>query len=627
MPIVMRRILTTTCWIIICLLAVFSCNPDVKIPPEEEDSGLQEGAVVWLDLTRWDNVNAKDAALMERMWDVLHVSATLQGIVNREAPVLYLDYVKADGFKTDEYWWTKYSAPGEWLAGREQVKTTDPVKACELLRDRFGGLVVYDPKVPATSCIASMIAGVEDLVAVRYDTSSGSCYSRLVEMGIPVKVWLVEQDGTSKFKSKTEAYRWAIDQYLKTRRCNTAYAGYYIDQYWLKNPGAAAINHHLLSNHDFFVSKRAFFFDLSPWPDEVATDDPAGAVGGDYETLKEILLECYRQNNNGESFCHIGGFPAWAWKYTNYGGVGGKHTPVETEWKFAEIIGEYNAFKDADAINYGALANASFWQHFPLRASYPQAWTTRKSLQDKGYLDASGRVDRSKRYILMYVGDYDAASWIYQTTPSLWDSPQRGKVPMMWSVSPILARRAPQVMHYLWTTATENDYFAAADNGAGYLNPGSLEEPRAISGLPDGMAQWARHCKPWYEQWGITVTGFIIDGNAKGMSQKGFKAYAGFSPNGIVPQKVADYISSVDGMPILRAGGSPNRERPEEEADVIRNTCKEHPDRPFYWFRSILKSPAWYVSVKALLDQSNPEIVWMSGPEYFELMKCYLEEQ
>ena len=627
MPIVMRRILTTTCWIIICLLAVFSCNPDVKIPPKEEDSGLQEGAVVWLDLTRWDNVNAKDAALMERMWDVLHVSATLQGIVNREAPVLYLDYVKADGFKTDEYWWTKYSAPGEWLAGREQVKTTDPVKACELLRDRFGGLVVYDPKVPATSCIASMIAGVEDLVAVRYDTSSGSCYSRLVEMGIPVKVWLVEQDGTSKFKSKTEAYRWAIDQYLKTRRCNTAYAGYYIDQYWLKNPGAAAINHHLLSNHDFFVSKRAFFFDLSPWPDEVATDDPAGAVGGDYETLKEILLECYRQNNNGESFCHIGGFPAWAWKYTNYGGVGGKHTPVETEWKFAEIIGEYNAFKDADAINYGALANASFWQHFPLRASYPQAWTTRKSLQDKGYLDASGRVDRSKRYILMYVGDYDAASWIYQTTPSLWDSPQRGKVPMMWSVSPILARRAPQVMHYLWTTATENDYFAAADNGAGYLNPGSLEEPRAISGLPDGMAQWARHCKPWYEQWGITVTGFIIDGNAKGMSQKGFKVYAGFSPNGIVPQKVADYISSVDGMPILRAGGSPNRERPEEEADVIRNTCKEHPDRPFYWFRSILKSPAWYVSVKALLDQSNPEIVWMSGPEYFELMKCYLEEQ
>ena len=182
-------------------------------------------------------------------------------------------------------------------------------------------------------------------------------------------------------------------------------------------------------------------------------------------------------------------------------------------------------------------------------------------------------------------------------------------------------------MHYLWTTATENDYFAAADNGAGYLNPGSLEMPRAISNLPDGMAQWARHCKPWYEQWGISVTGFIINGNAKGMSQEGFKAYAGFSPNGIVPQKTPTYISSVDGMPILRAGGSANHERPEDAAEVIRNTVKQHTECPFYWFRAILKSPAWYVSVKTLLEQSNPEIVWMTAPDYFELMRCYLEEQ
>ena len=191
-------------WILLCLLAVFSCKPDPVVPEEEDKPALPEGAVVWLDLTRWNNVSAQDKALMERMWDALQASATLQGIVNRESPVLYLDFVKADGVKTDEYWWNKYSAPGEWLAGREQVKTTDPVRACELLKDRFEGLVVYDPKVPATSCLASTVAGVENLVAVRYDSSSGSCYTRLTEMGVPVKVWLVEKDGTSKFKSKTE---------------------------------------------------------------------------------------------------------------------------------------------------------------------------------------------------------------------------------------------------------------------------------------------------------------------------------------------------------------------------------------------------------------------------------------
>ena len=612
--------------VLLCLGVLISCRPEYTVPSGELPD-LPEGAVLWLDLMRWNDASTKDTTEMKRMWDAVHLAATLQGIVNRDAPILYLDYVKADGYNTDEYWWDKYSAPGEWLAGKERVRIYDPVKACDILRDRFQGLVVYDPKIPATSCIASMVAGVEDLVAVRYDPSPGSIYNRMRERGYPVKVWLVGEDGSSRFASKTAAYRWAIDEYLAKGRCNTAYAAYYIDQCWLQNPGASAKNHHQLSNHDFFVGERAFFFDLSPWSDEVATDDPDGEVGADYRTLTEILLECYRHNSNGETFCHIGGFPAWAYKYTNHREVGGKHTPAETEWKFAEIIGEYNAFKDADAIAYGAIANASFWQHFPLRARYAQTWTTREQLRAKGYLDAAGRVDRSKRYVLLYVGDYDAASWIYQTTPSLWDNPDRGKVPMMWSVSPILARRAPQAMHYMWTSASEMDYFAAADNGAGYLNPGSLETPRAISGLPDGMAQWARHCKPWYEQWDITVTGFIIDGNAKGMTQEGFKAYASFSPNGIVPQKAPDYLSAVDGMPILRSGGSAGADQSAEAAAVIRNTVRSHTYCPFYWFRAVLKSPTWYVNVKTLLDKSNPEIVWMSGPEFFELMKCYLEEQ
>ena len=615
-----------TIFSILTLAVLFSCTPEYTIPAGDVPE-LPEGAVLWLDLTRLNGASTKDTTEMKRMWDALHVSATLQGVVNRDAPLLYLDYVNAEGVNTDEYWWDKYSAPGQWLDGRQRVTVYDPVKACDLFRDRIGGLVVYDPNVPATSCIASMVAGVEDLVAVRYDRTPGSCFNRFMDRGYPVKVWLVGEDGTSKFKSKTEAYRWAIDTYLKPGKCNTGYAGYYIDQCWMQNPGASTRNHHLLSNHDFFVSKRAFFFDLSPWEDEVATDDPDGEVGGDCRTLKEILLECYKQNGNGETFCHIGGFPAWAFKYSDHKDVGGHHTPVATEWRFAEIIGEYNAFKDADAIAYGAIANASFWQHFPLQDRYPQAWASRKVLQGKGYLDQNGHVDLSKRYILLYVGDYDAASWIYQTTPSLWDDPMRGQVPMMWSVSPILARRAPQVMHYMWTSATQNDYFAAADNGAGYLNPGSLEEPRQISGLPSGMEQWARHCQPWYKQWGITVTGFIIDGYAKGMTADGFSAYATFSPNGIVPQKTPSYLGSVDGMPVLRAGGSAGADDTSEAASIIRNAVKQHTDCPFYWFRAVLKSPSWYVKVKAILDKSDPDIVWMSGPEYFELMKCYLEEQ
>ncbi len=40
----------------------------------------------------------------------------------------------------------------------------------------------------------------------------------------------------------------------------------------------------------------------------------------------------------------------------------------------------------------------------------------------------------------------------------------------------------------------KNDYFAAADNGAGYIMPGMLQEPRE-SGLPSGLETWGKHCK------------------------------------------------------------------------------------------------------------------------------------
>ena len=180
--------------------------------------------------------------------------------------------------------------------------------------------------------------------------------------------------GTERYSTgslKNDPYVWFIEKYMKTGKCNTEFAAYYIDQYWKQKPFATVRNHHTLCNHDFFVSKGAFFFDLSPWGDEPATDDPTQAVGTDLNTLKEMLLLAYRQNNN-EKMCYIGGFPAWAYKYTMH--ASGSHDDVPTEWEFSRIISAYNAFKDADAIGYGALANASFWQHFPTKKQYTQNW-------------------------------------------------------------------------------------------------------------------------------------------------------------------------------------------------------------------------------------------------------------
>ncbi|MCQ2143009.1 MAG: hypothetical protein MJY56_02960 [Bacteroidales bacterium] len=612
-------------------LLVLMCSCCKHIPagpegPRKPGKGDDETVYV-LDLTSYNNRSSSNRAQMAELWDMMHAVAGLQGLVNRDAERLYVTYVKNEGKNIDEYWWDMYSKPGEWLADRGTVRTKNFFDVIEHFKDYVDGLVVWDPAVPSTSNVASTVAGADNLLPVRWDPSRTSMFTDLRDMGFEVKVWLVNEDGSSKFHDKLEPYEWALTNYLETGKCSARYAAYYIDGYWINHANRAVINHHCVTNHDFFISKKAFFFDLSPWEDEPATDNPAGETGADYRLLCRILRTIYEKNDNGRYFCHIGGFPAWAFKYTRFDGVGGKHGEVDTEWEFARIISAYNAYKDADAISYGAMANGSFWTHFPLDAQYPQEWTTAEELKKKGYLTADGKVDTSKKYFIFYVGDYDSASWLYQMMPSLWDNPARGSVPMMWAISPVLAVRSPMAMHYIRKSASANDYFVAADNGAGYLNPSMLQEPREISGLPSGLDQWAAHSKPFYEKWGLTVSGFIIDGFCPQMNGDCLKCYESFSPNGIVPQKTDALGGMYGNMPILRSGPDINQGNPLEAATNLTTYLKgSHTSFPFYWARAILKSPDWYRQVKARVEAGVSNVEWVDAPTFFELLRMYETE-
>jgi len=176
------------------------------------------------------------------------------------------------------------------------------------------------------------------------------------------------------------------------------------------------------------------------------------------------------------------------------------------------------------------------------------------------------------------------------------------------------------ILDYLRRTASPNDYFAVADNGAGYLNPGMLQEPREFSNLPSGLDAWARHCEPMYRRWDLTITGFVIDGYAPGLSKEGLDCYARFSPNGIVPQKIP--VSLLHGnMPVIRAdydvGGSP-----DQAAETILARVKLR-KLPFHWFRAILKAPDWYQEVYAKVQAVNPKIELLDAPSFFELFRQY----
>ena len=94
--------------------------------------------------------------------------------------------------------------------------------------------MVYDPEVPATSCIASTAAGCDDLLPVRFSRATNSMFALLTgKLGLPVRLWLVNPDGTPKFtgkglipdlnepssgSAKNDAYRWAIRQLHRLRQ-------------------------------------------------------------------------------------------------------------------------------------------------------------------------------------------------------------------------------------------------------------------------------------------------------------------------------------------------------------------------------------------------------------------------
>jgi hypothetical protein len=578
-------------------------------------------------------------------WDHCLVAA-LQGLVNRDVPSLYIRFVDSQrgGRNVDDYWFEQLAEPGQWLHGREKETVTDIAELVRTYRRQIRGVVVYDPAVAATSNVASMVAGADGLLPVRYDSSPESLYMRIVAGGLklPVKCRLVNPDGSSLFtgkgripgtdwvstgSAKCDAYLWAKILYMDTGKCDGSYGAYYLDQYWMRKPRNTVLNHHCLTNHDFFISKKAFFFDLHVWADEAPIDDPTQKMGTDLDTLKAMLLSAYNHGGK-ENMIHIGGFVPWAYKYTSHRGAGGSHEPVPTEWEYGKVISAYNGFMDADAIGYGAMANASFFAHFPLKSKYPQHWVTRDQLRDRGYLTSDGRINfDGRQFLIFYVGDYDCAAWVYQRTMDIWDDPARGKIPMMWCISPVLDRRAPMAMDYMRRTATKNDYFASADNGAGYCEPGMLQEPRGISNLPSGLDAWARHCKKYYDRWGLSITGFIIYGNGPPLNRAGLDCYASFSPNGIIPT-AGPANRLYKNMPIMRFDHDVNEGNPRDAAGHVLSRIAARRRQglpPFHWFRNILKTPAWYARTYDEIRNVNPKIELLDAPTFFELYRIYLE--
>jgi hypothetical protein len=74
----------------------------------------------------------------------------------------------------------------------------------------------------------------------------------------------------------------------------------------------------------------------------------------------------------------------------------------------------------------------------------------------------------NKVYLALFLSDGDNIQYCQNALLRLWENPQRGIIPINWTISPGLADLGPGLLNYFYKTATPNDFFASGPSGLGY---------------------------------------------------------------------------------------------------------------------------------------------------------------
>ena len=578
-------------------------------------------------------------------YDAAKAVGALQGIVNGNEPRLFVTYldnplarergVHPEEACLDRYWLARLREPGRWLAQHEVKETTDVWQIFERFVGETNGLVLWDESVPSTANVASTLAGAEGLIPIRgqgEDTSFlGQFRSRFPRL--PVKRDLcgmfsgkgeIPETGLpSSGSAKCDAYLWAVEKLMKTGSCGSSHLAYYVDGVpWNsiapKSSPYPDLGNAGVLNADYWISRKAFFFDLSPWEDCPATDDPSQLPGTDFRTLRSIL-QAANERNHHDNIITCGGFVPWWLKYcrSDWGGRdpdAADHDPVPTEWQFVDVLSSYNTILDADAFGLTGLANASVYRHHPLREKYERP-TSRAD---------TPVYDPNTTYVLFAMLDYDSSAWLAQSFPVIWCDPRRGEIPLWWGFNPILSQRVPMVFDAIFESVSPKDTIGA-DEGLGYINPNLLEGDRKFSNLPSGKDLYLQTAKPLFHRFSLTTTAFVITGHQGKATQSALEILAALSPDGVGFQgggRVEDGEHFGVGFKSEEEDWHPGMS-PKDVSERIEFWIRKKGGGSFLFFRCILMRPSQIVEGVEILRTRAPELAFevLDPAGFFILLK------
>ncbi|NML38930.1 hypothetical protein HHL17_17120 [Chitinophaga sp. G-6-1-13] len=88
---------------------------------------------------------------------------------------------------------------------------------------------------------------------------------------------------------------------------------------------------------------------------------------------------------------------------------------------------------------------------------------------------------QNKLYVAFILSDGDNLQYIEHLMRKLWSNPDRGSVPIGWTLSPAMVDAMPGALNYLWQTSTNNDNLISGPSGYGYTYPNSWSDQQLLN--------------------------------------------------------------------------------------------------------------------------------------------------
>ncbi len=342
---------------------------------------------------------------------------TLQGKVNSgEKGKVFMLIYKDESFDkiahTKMDFWLDYFKQKKHIADYKQIDLDTFFKK---YRDAYSKVIVYDPNLPATINVATMMCSLDDAIVIsKRDLCKYSSQKEVIDL-------------TGKWKTNIDAYNWAYDNL------------------WGKmNQTMLSCQHPTFAEHqlrDYLIRHKIFQF----WVTGANAQDHPGADA-------EAELKFARKLMSQMPPCA----PLVGWLdageddigLTEYGGVG--------------MAGEYGMITLATnwGANYSALSGISVDFAKMIKKYQARKNHTVPALQeDKVYLS----------FVIQDSGD--APAYWKDIQAEVWKDKNRGKLPIGWGITVSSLEMSAPVIEWFYDNAKPDDHFYFCISGAGYCHP------------------------------------------------------------------------------------------------------------------------------------------------------------